>query len=134
MEVKHHSLSLVKNEVTCSPSYYWQPFSTHEENKPSEEANPVDRRLAKWKDWRDYHVLIISLINLEKLLTCAFSSHMSQQIPLWVNCYELPFLWLVTERIFPCIVSFKTWSSVGSEMWENPGEDSFSETWLLRIP
>lgn len=50
MEGNPLSLSLVTNKVTSSISYHWQPFYAHEESKPSEEANPVDRGMARWKD------------------------------------------------------------------------------------
>lgn len=129
MEIKYHSLSLVTNKVTCSPSYYWQPFSAHEENKPSKEA--CQPCWPKTGEMQRYHVLIISPINLEEPVTCVLSSLMSQQIPLGVHYYELPFLLLVSESIFHCTMSIKTWSSIGCEPWENPGEGGFSEHGFL---
>ncbi|XP_036703177.1 coiled-coil domain-containing protein 192 [Balaenoptera musculus] len=55
------------NKITCSHIYYWQPFYAHEESKPSEEANTVDRRMKESLETRQ---MAFTLAQLEALEIC----------------------------------------------------------------
>ncbi|XP_060002322.1 LOW QUALITY PROTEIN: coiled-coil domain-containing protein 192 [Lagenorhynchus albirostris] len=65
------------NKITCSHIYYWQPFYAHEESKPSEEANTVDRRMKESLETRQ---MAFTLARLEALEICLMEAEAKAKV------------------------------------------------------